>query len=179
MKILAFAASNHSNSINKKLVTYIAQQFDGNEIEILDLNDYEMPIYSIDREVVNGIPSLALDFANKIDEADLIIISLAEYNGSYSVAFKNIFDWISRIPNRKAFNDKKMFLSATSPGARGGLSVLETAKIAFPFYGGNVIANFSLPLFGENFRENEGIVNEDKKQELDDIISKINKDYFG
>lgn len=172
MKIIAFAASNHSNSINKKLVTHIAQQFNENEVEILDLNDYEMPIYSIDREIANGIPNLALNFANKIDEADLVLISLAEYNGSYSVAFKNIFDWISRIPHRKAFNDKKIFLSATSPGARGGLSVLEAAKTAFPFYGGNIIADFSLPLFGENFTENEGIINEEKKQELKEKIER-------
>lgn len=173
MKIKAFAASNHSNSINKKLVAHIAHQFSANNIEILDLNDYEMPIYSIDRELTNGIPTLALNFANKIDEADLIIISLAEYNGSYSVAFKNIFDWISRIPNRKAFNDKKIFLSATSPGPRGGLSVLEAAKTAFPFYGGNIIADFSLPLFGENFSEENGITNEEKKQELKEKIEKI------
>lgn len=166
MKILAFGASNHSQSINQKLAIYIAQQFGSQDIEILNLNDYEMPIYSIDREIESGVPSLALDFATKMDNADLIVISLAEYNGTYSVAFKNIFDWVSRIPNRKAFNDKKLFLAATSPGERGGQTVLEAAKMIFPFHSGNVIADFSLPNFGQNFDDEKGIINEDKKQEL-------------
>ena len=89
MKILAFAASNHSNSINKQLVSYISSKFEGHDVEVLDINDYEMPIYSIDREVSGGVPKLAEDFAAKIDGVDLLIISLAEYNGSYSTAFKN------------------------------------------------------------------------------------------
>lgn len=173
MKILAFGASNHSNSINQKLALHIANQFENQEIETLNLNDYEMPIYSIDREINSGIPSEATAFAEKIDNADLIIISLAEYNGTYSVAFKNIFDWISRIPNRQAFNGKKIFLAATSPGERGGLTVLEGAKIVFPFHGGNIIADFSLPNFGENFDDEKGILNEEKKQELADKINQI------
>ena len=67
-----------------------------------------MPIYSSDREQ-KGIPQLALDFASKIDGADFLLISLAEHNGTYSTAFKNLFDWLSRIPNRPHFGDKKMF----------------------------------------------------------------------
>ena len=67
MKILAFAASNHSNSINKQLVSYISSKFEGHDVELLDINDYEMPIYSIDREVSGGVPKLAEDFAAKIN----------------------------------------------------------------------------------------------------------------
>lgn len=173
MKILAFGASNHSNSINQKLAVYIAQQFGNQDIDVLDLNDYEMSIYSIDREVNSGVPRLALDFAEKIDGADLIVISLAEYNGSYSVAFKNIFDWISRIPSRKAFNDKKIFLAATSPGERGGMTILETAKARFPYDGGNIVAEFSLPSFGANFDTEKGIINEEKQRELEEKIKQI------
>ena len=178
MKILAFAASNHSNSINKRLVSYISSKFEGHDVELLDINDYEMPIYSIDREVSGGVPKLAEDFATKIDGADLLIISLAEYNGSYSTAFKNIFDWISRIPSRSAFGDKKVFLTATAPGPRGGLTILETAKARFPYNGGNVIEDFSLPSFSENFDMERGIIDEEKKKELETKILKIKKEYL-
>ena len=138
MKILAFAGSNSSKSINKDLVIYTTTFFKGDIVEILDLNDYEMPLFSSDRATTNGIHQLALDFAKKIDESDLLIISLAEHNGSYSVAFKNIFDWVSRIQNRKAFGNKPILLMATSPGARGGATVLEAAKGTFPYFGGKV-----------------------------------------
>ena len=178
MKILAFAASNHSNSINKQLVTHITNQFQECEVEVLDLNNYEMPIYGIDKEVQSGVPSLALDFASKIDGADLIVISLAEYNGTYSVAFKNIFDWLSRVQNRKTFGDKNIFLAATSPGERGGLTVLESAQATFPYHGGNVIETFSLPFFGNNFNAEQGILDEGKKDELRTKIEKIKREYI-
>ncbi len=66
------------------------------------------------------MPQLALDFAKKIDEGDLLIISLAEKNGVYSTAFKNIYNWISVIPGRKAFGDKHAFVLATLPERRDG-----------------------------------------------------------
>ena len=144
-KIIAFGASSSETSINKQLVTYAANQFENTTVEILDLNDYEMPIFSIDKEK-NGIPKLAHDFYNKLGTADLIIISFAEHNGVYAAAFKNIFDWTSRV-NMKVFQDKAMFLLATSHGPRGGSTVLEIAKNRFPFQGGIVKGSFSLPSF--------------------------------
>jgi chromate reductase len=45
MRILAFAASSSRNSINKKLVAYAASLLNNAEIEILDINDYEMPLF--------------------------------------------------------------------------------------------------------------------------------------
>lgn len=96
-KIIAFGASNSSKSINKQFATYAINQLPTAEKTILDLNDYEMPIYSIDREKADGVPDLARQFKAQILANDGIIISFAEHNGAYSTAFKNIFDWISRI----------------------------------------------------------------------------------
>lgn len=177
MKILAFAGSNSRDSINKKLVTYVASQFDNAEVEILDLNDYEMPIFSVDREKHDGIPPLALKFAEKIDNADLLIISLAEHNSSYSVAFKNIFDWISRIKDRKHFGEKPVFLLATATGPGGGKHVLAAFEARSPFSGVQVLQSFSLPKFNENFDPEKGIVNEDKKAEFSEKLSAV-KNFF-
>ena len=177
MKILAFAGSNSSTSINKQLVTFVSQKFENSEIEILDLNDYEMPIYSSDREKSGGLPKLAYDFAEKIDTSDFLLVSLAEHNGNYSAAFKNLMDWVSRIPERKIFGEKPMFLMATSPGKRGGASVLEIASKRFPFDGAQVLDTFSLPFFYEFFEAEKGIIDEEKSKELQEKIKKI-KDNF-
>ena len=91
-KILAFGASNSRNSINKQLANYAAQQLTNATITLLDLNDFEMPIYSIDREKESGIPKLAEEFKQHVLDADGIIISLAEHNGAYTAAFKNVMD---------------------------------------------------------------------------------------
>ncbi len=171
-KIIAFGASSSKNSINKQLATYTANQFENSTVEVLDLNAYEMPIYSVDNEKENGIPQLAQDFYAKIGSADFIVISFAEHNGNYSTAFKNILDWTSRI-NAKTFQEKPMLLLATSPGARGGSSVLDIATKRFPFQGGIVKGSFSLPSFNENFDAEKGITNEELKNQLLEIVNSI------
>lgn len=170
MKIIAFAGSNSSQSINKKLATYASSLFDNATIEILDLNDYELPLFSVDREKVLGQPQLAKDFLDKIASADLVILSLAENNGNYSSAFKNNFDWCSRI-RKDVFQDKPMLLMATSPGGRGGKSVLEIAEQNLPRYGGIIKAVFSLPSFYDNFDiDSTSISNPELDEQLRQII---------
>lgn len=171
-KIIAFGASSSKTSINKQLAIFTANQFQHAFVEILDLNNYEMSVYSVDKEKENGIPQQAQDFYAKLGTADLIIISFAEHNGAYSAAFKNIFDWMSRI-NGKTFQEKPMLLLATSPGVRGGSTVLETAKGRFPLQGAVVKGSFSLPSFNDNFDLENGITNQDLKNQLLEIINAI------
>ena len=171
-KIIAFGGSSSKNSINKQLATYTANLFQNAVVEILDLNDYEMPVFSVDKEREQGIHSLAQDFYNKIGSADLIVLSLAEHNGAYTAAFKNLLDWTSRI-NAKTFQQKPMLLMASSPGIRGGSNVLDIASKRFPFQGAEVIGTFSLPAFYENFDANNGIINPELKNQLMEIIKSI------
>ncbi len=175
MKIVGFAGSNSSTSINKKLVIYVSSLFSNVEVEILDLNDYELPLFGVDIEKEIGQPELATQFLQKMNSADLLVVSLAENNGNYSVAFKNIFDWASR-QEKNVFQEKDMLLMATSPGGRGGASVLEIAKNSFPRYGANILATFSLPKFYENFDvENNSILNSELKNEIIEIVKKISQ----
>ena len=175
MKILAIAGSNSGVSINKKLAAYAATLFEGsNEFEVIDMDAFEMPIYKHEREVSGGVPQLAHDFAAKIDQADVLVISLAEYNGTYSTAFKNVFDWVSRIKDRSVFQNIPMLLMATSPGGRGGLGVLEAATVRFPLHGGNIIETFSLPFFQDAFDTTLNVIkNEEKNTELKEKVAKI------
>jgi chromate reductase len=171
MKIIAFAGSPSKKSINKKLATYAAGLFENAQVEILDLNDYEMPLFSVDVEEVIGQHPLAKAFLEKIATADLLVVSLAENNGNYSAAFKNLVDWCSRI-NGKIFQEKSMLLMATSPGARGGASVLEIAKNNFPRFATEIKAVFSLPSFNDNFDVELNIIS---NPELDSQLKSIIK----
>ena len=170
-KILAFGASSSQKSINKQFASYAASLLDA-EIDLIDLNDFEMPIFSIDKENEDGIPGHAHTFKKKIKACDGIVVSFAEHNGSYSSAFKNLFDWTSRI-EKAMWEHKPMFLLATSPGKRGAQSVLKTAVNDFPHRSGNVIAHFSLPLFRENFSPEDGITKEDFKNSFDQELNKF------
>ena len=170
-KILAFGGSSSRNSINKQLAVYAAGLFENATVEILDLNDYDMPVFSVDREREDGIHPLAQAFYAQIGQADFIVLSLAEHNGAYSAAFKNILDWASRI-DAKTFQQKPMLLLATSPGARGGASVLDIATKRFPFQGAEVKGSFSLPSFYDNFKDGK-IVTPELEQALKQIVSNI------
>jgi len=169
MKIIAFGASYSKQSINKKFASFTAKQFNNSDIEILDLNNYKLPLFTVDIESEKGFPENVRSFINKLAEADMLVISMAEHNGSYTTAFKNLFDWASRL-KMKMFEGKKMFLLSTSTGQRGGASVIEAANIRFPRHGAEIIAVFSLPNFQENFDIEKGIINEELNKQFKDII---------
>ena len=172
-KIIAFAGSNNRESINKKLAIFAANKIIGAQIKILDLNDFELPLYGIDYEKKFGIPENAQRFLDEIKNSDGIVLSLAEHNGAYTAVFKNMFDWMSRIDG-KLWNNKPMFLMATSPGGRGGASVLKIAKERFSLMGGNVVAEFSLPFFEQNYSFS-GIADSDLRDSFSHEITKFEK----
>jgi len=171
-KILIIGASNSPTSINKQLAVWAGNQMKDVELNILDLNDYELPIYHPDRHK-EGIPEKAQTFYNHIGACDGVIISFAEHNGSYTAAFKNIYDWASVI-NPKTWQEKPLFLMATSPGGRGGISVLDAAAARFPHMGGQVIATFSLPSFGSNFEN--GISDETLLKKFKDALDTFGRE---
>jgi len=164
MRVLAFAATSSKNSINKALVRHAGQVLKKNinpnaEVEIIDLNDFEMPIYSIDREKEDGIPTLARAFFEKITHADALIISYAEHNGFYTAAYKNIFDWASRI-QMKVFQDKPMVIMSSSVGPNGGANVLKVAEQSAPFFGATIKGSFSVGSFEQKFNRQQGQLND-------------------
>jgi len=167
MHVVAFAASTSRRSINKQLIRYAAALLTGGllnddvTVEILDIGDYEMPIYSVDRQEADGIPEPAHRFHGHIAGADALVISFAEHNGYYTAAYKNLYDWTSRI-DRKVYQEKAVVMLATSPGGRGGTGVLERAITAAERQGADVRAGLSVPHFNDNFDIEAGrIVNEE------------------
>lgn len=167
--ILVIGASNSKNSINKTFAIYVASKLENTTKVIADLSELELPLYNPDLELESGIPENALKFKALIEDSDGIVLSLAEYNGMITTAFKNLWDWTSRI-DMKIWKNKPMLLMATSPGGRGGANALRVTKDLLPHFGGNVIADFSLPSFHSNFSNNE-VINPELNEQL---LSKIN-----
>lgn len=171
MKVLAFGASSSEQSINKALATYTANLIDGADVNVIDLNDFEMPLYSSDRESEFGIPKEAQLFLDEIAAADLIVVSFAEHNGSYTAAYKNLFDWASRI-SQKVYQDKPVLALSASPGKGGARNVLAAAEISMPFFGGKVLGSVSIPVYHEVMKGGE-LLDEGLKQSLQELVEKI------
>jgi len=174
MKIIAFAASTSRQSINKQLVEHTLTYFPEADKTLLDLNDFEMPVFSVDKERENGYPEQAYQFLEYLKSADLLIISMTEHNGAYTAAFKNTFDWCSRI-EPKTFYDKPVFLLSTSPGGYGAKNSLGLAIVRFPKHSAKILETFSLPSFHENFSKEEGILDEELKKEYLEKIASVRK----
>ncbi len=163
-KIVAFAGSNSSASINRQLITYTLESFKDFEIKFLDLNDYEMPIYSHDREKMEGVPQFALDFRNRLHEADGIIVSVAEHNWNITAAMKNLLDWCSRV-DMNIFNAKPMLLMSASISRAGGARAMEYMLTTKDKFNMNLIETFSLPSFNHTFADGK-IKDEELKKDL-------------
>ena len=64
VRILAFAGSTREDSFNKRLVRVAARgaREAGAEVSVVDLRDYDVPIYDGDLEAASGLPERAAAF---------------------------------------------------------------------------------------------------------------------
>lgn len=173
MKIVAFGASTHKTSINKALATYVANLVEGAEVQVLDLNDYDMPLYTQDREEDLGPLPEAQRFLDDIASADALVISYAEHNGHYPAAYKSLFDWASRA-NREVFAHKPAVYLSASPGPGGAKSVLNAALTSAEFFAGNVKASVSVANFYDVFDMESGkVTHEEIDAELKEAVAAL------
>lgn len=171
MNILAFGASTSSTSINKTLAHYAAQQLANQvanaQVTLLDLNQYSLPLFSEDTEKEIGQAQGAEAFLQQLALADVLIISFAEHNGSYTAAYKNLFDWASRI-NPQVFQNTPAVCFSTSPGPGGAQNVLAQAVASAGYFGADVKASLSVPSFYDSFDLASG---EFKQDELAEAVA--------
>ena len=173
-KIIAFTGSNHSKSINQHLLKHAASLIENHEVEVLDLRDYESPMFSLDLEAAEGHPAILKQLETKISESDILLIAVPEYNGFMPSFFKNTIDWLSRI-NREFLKGKKIVLLSTSPGGYGGKQSLEHTATILPRFGGEVIGSYSLGSFYEKVNLENGFTFTDAEEngKLSELISKF------
>lgn len=160
-KIIAFSGSSSSKSINQQLIHIVSKYVQNAEVEILSLLDFVAPMFSEDEEALNGASDSMKLLHAKMVEADGFIVSSPEHNGSMPAVFKNTIDWQSRL-RRKIFNDKPVVFLATSPGGRGGASVLAHLLAIMPHQGANVVGGHGLASFYDKVSDGELAEGEDK-----------------
>lgn len=133
-RIVAFAASLRTGSFNRSLIRVgvEAAREAGAEVTLLDLADYQLPVYDANLEKQQGLPANALRLKAAFGTHDAFLFSLPEYNGSVTPLFKNTIDWASRPVDGKPGLDwargKPAALLSASNGALGGLRGLYHAR---------------------------------------------------
>lgn len=168
-KILAFAGSNNSKSINYKLVDFTKSLVNDQEVRVLDIRSWDIPMYSIDMDP-DQTPKEITELISLIKEYDGFIIASPEHNGGMPAFFKNIIDWISR-RSKGAFESKPVLLLSTSPGGGGGANNLKYLIHSLPYQGASICASFSLPSFYDHFKNDEVVG--DYLVGLNDVVEKL------
>ena len=169
-KILAFAGSNSSTSINHKWVNYVASQISSHHVDVISLRDFKIPMYSFDHEEEHGIPDNTKKLNDVISQYDYLMISVNEHNGGLSAFFKNCMDWLSR-NDRNFLEDKKLFILSTSPGRGAAKMANDYAVEVLPRFGAEVVSSFALASFDHSYSDGDGLTDHDQMKEFE---SKLN-----
>lgn len=93
---------------------------------ILDLYDYQFPIFNERLKFQNNPDKKVIEFAEAIKQADGIIVVVPEYNGGYPSSLKNIIDLLS-----SEWHHKPIAISTVSSGSFGGSQVLTSIQFLF------------------------------------------------
>ena len=80
--ILAFGASYSQNSINAQFAAFVAHSIPNSLSKVVDLTGFNIPLFTPQQEEENGIPEAVKAFDQLIQEAYILVVSLAEHNGS-------------------------------------------------------------------------------------------------
>jgi NAD(P)H-dependent FMN reductase len=147
-KIIAFAGSNSSTSINHQLLKGVVKHLGQVEYNLIKLVDFPLPMYGEDIEREQGYPGSLAKLLEQIKSADGLIISVNEHNGVVSAYFKNVLDWLSRI-EYKFLDGKKVLLLSTSNGKRGARSALEYTISVLPRFNGEVVDSIPVASYSE------------------------------
>ena len=130
MKFLVFAGSTRTQSFNRRLAAVAAHMARdaGAEVTLLELADFDIPLYNADLETV-GTPADVIRLKGVLDAHPAWVICSPEYNGSYTALLKNTIDWASSPvkghpewqDGTRSFRGKVVGMLSASPGALGGL----------------------------------------------------------
>ncbi len=170
-KLLAFAGSNSTVSINQQLIHAAAELVDFAKVEVLSLRSYSTYFYDVERERNEGVPQAMIELSEKIKACEGYIIATPEHNGIPTSFLLNTMDWLSRI-DRNFFGGKPVFLMSTSGGYHGGQAALRILENAVPRFQANVVESFVLPSFNHNFKDGR-IINEELESELKNKLKTI------
>ena len=118
-------------------------------VEILDLKEYRFPLFDERLSMQHSPSEEAHEFANRINNADGIIIVTPEYNGGYPASLKNVTDLLYR-----EWYHKPVAISTVSGGPFGGTQVITSLQFSlWKMKAWTVPAMFPVPNVEDSFDE--------------------------
>tara|TARA_R110002072_G_scaffold64203_3_gene159402 strand:+ start:12481 stop:12990 length:510 start_codon:yes stop_codon:yes gene_type:complete len=161
-KVYIISATSGNNLKLANSVLEVASQNKGASFEVLNLEDFSLPVYT-PKEESNGIPADAKKITDMLTDCAGFMLFAPEYNGSIPPIVTNAVAWISRSGDedwRASFNGKFTIVGTHSGG--GGLKVCQAMRAQLEHLGSvvlprNILTNYQKPMNPESV---ETIVNQ-------------------
>ena len=178
-RVLVIPGSNREASLNRRLAAAAARAAvaAGAVVTVLDLKDFDLPIYDGDLEAEAGLSANALRLKALIAAHDALIIAAPEYNASIPPLLKNAIDWASRpgvgaLP-ANPFAGRFALLLSASPGALGGLRGLAHLRAVLEQLGTWLLPqSFALAAAHQAFNANGGL-DEPQTRHLEQLVESL------
>jgi len=170
MKILGISGSLRRGSHNTSLLRAAAQSLpSGVELEVFD-GLADLPHYDADLDV-DPVPESVALLREAIAQADGVLISTPEFNGSIPGALKNALDWASRPFPDNALRGKPVAVVGASTGLFGAAWAQAEVRKVLGIIGADTLTH-ELPVgqahtaFGD-----DGLLTEpDLREALDELL---------
>ena len=130
LKLFGISGALREGSTNTKLLREAARLFGDSDFSLADLR---LPLYDGDLESREGIPAAVQELADRIAEADAVVISTPEYNKGPSGVLKNALDWVSRTKTAPWKGKPVAVMSAAAGRAGGERAQMILRSLLLPF----------------------------------------------
>ena len=113
-KIIGLVGTSSDYSTNRLLLQFMASHFKQEvEMELIEIKDIPM----FNKPASTELPQIVQDIADKIDEADGVVISTPEYDHAIPAVLMNALNWLSY--GIFPFVDKPVMITGASYGVLG------------------------------------------------------------
>lgn len=146
-KVLVFAGSNRSGSVNRTLAfaaSGVLARMQA-EVDVISLEDYPLPLFDVDLEMERGVPENAVKLARLFAAHDAVFIASPELNSSIPPLLKNALDWVARVRSDgfgqvHPFAGLTVALGSVSDAPSCGLTGLFHLRAVLMHFGAQVVS---------------------------------------
>ena len=179
-KITVISGSSRAESYNLKLATQLAAITDATnaEVSLINLKDFDLPIYNGDLEDAEGLPGTAKLLKLRLAESTGLIFTCPEYNGFMTPLLINAIDWCTRSEDASVdlsgFTGKTVLVASASPGAGGGARAATHLKTMLSGLGSVIFPQSMVVPSAYNAFDDEGkLLDEAMTKRAEQLIEKF------
>lgn len=146
------SASVRTGNNTKRIALFFQNYIQAHQLgttDLLDLQAFNFPIFEERLSFLENPSALVLNFAERIRQADGILICTPEYNGGYPASLKNVIDLLY-----DEWYRKPIAIATVSDGVFGGTQVITSLLFTlWKIRAWVVPARFPVPNAQDNFDE--------------------------